>query len=368
MSASPRGWTVALVSSNKGWGGGEEQIRLLAIGLARRGHRSVVFARADGELARRLAAPQIEVIPMGGRGRSPVALWRLRRQLRRLRPDVLHHNDSHALATAGLASFGLPIPARIASRRVGFPLRRRFHYRLFADRVVCVSRAAAELCRACGLADHRLRVVYDGVDPARMAAGDRRRGRQTLGISDDEPLLLTVAKLTDCKGHAYLLEALPAVFARHPRAVAVLAGDGELLDALSARALRLGIDRRVRFLGYREDVPDLILAADLFVLPSHTEGLCSTLIDAMLAARPIVTTTAGGIPELVGPTADAEPVAWMAPPRDARALTEAILAALESPAKGAALGRRARERAERYFTADRMVEATLAVYREALGG
>ncbi len=137
--------------------------------------------------------------------------------------------------------------------------------------------------------------------------------------------------MTDHKGHRFLLDALPAVFQQFPRLTVALAGDGELRETLQEQAERLGLLPHVRFLGYRDDVPDLIHAADVFVLPSHLEGLCTTLIDVMLAGRTIVTTTAGGIPDLVGANdVDGEPVAWLAPPRNPAALAETILRALAS--------------------------------------
>jgi L-malate glycosyltransferase len=357
--------TVALVSTQRHWHGGEEQARLLAAGLRQRGSRPVIFARRGGDFHQRMAADGFEAVAVAGGGRSPAALWQIRRALRRLRPDVLHYNDSHAMTGAGLAAAGLPIPVRIAARRVDFPLRSPRPYRWFCDRVVCVSTAVMRVCREGGLPEAMLRVVHDGVDPARAAAGDRRRGRQSLGLADDQPLLLCVAKLTDHKGHRFLLEALPAVVKRLPNAVLALAGDGELQETLRRQADELGVLSHVRFLGFRRDVADLIHAADVFVLPSHLEGLCSTLIDVMLAGRPIVTTKAGGIPDLVGrDESGGEPVAWLVPPRDGPALAEAILDALASPERCTAMLKRARERALRRFTANCMVEATLAVYRE----
>jgi glycosyltransferase involved in cell wall biosynthesis len=359
---APSKLTVALVSTQRHWHGGEEQARLLAVGLRARGHRCVFLARCDGALTARMADEGFEVFSFCGGGRSPAALWQIRRHLRRTGPDVLHYNDSHAMTGAGLAALGLRIPLRIAARRVDFPLRSPLPYRWFCDRVVCVSRAVAGVCEAGGIPAEMLRVVHDGVDPARVRSGDRGRGRRTLGLADNQVLLLAVAKLTDHKGHRFLLDALPAVIQKVPNVVVALAGDGELLETLQERAARLGVQSHVRFLGYRDDVPDLIHAADLFVLPSHMEGLCSTLIDVMLAARPIVTTTAGGIPDLVG--AQEGGVAWTVPPRDSQKLAAAILRALASPDECAAMQERARRRAEQFFTADCMVEATLAVYRE----
>ncbi len=324
--------------------------------------------RRGGTFAERMMAEGFAVLPFSGNGLAPAALWSMRRSLRRFGPHVLHYNDSHAATSGGLAALGLPIPARIAARRVDFPLHSPRQYRWFSDRVVCVSRAVARVCREGGIPEASLRVVHDGVDPARARSGDRQRGRQSLRLADDEVLLLTVAKLTDHKGHRFLLDALPAVIQQFPRLTVALAGDGELRETLRQQAERLGLLPHVRFLGYRDDVPDLIHAADLFILPSHLEGLCTTLIDAMLAGRTIVTTTAGGIPDLVGGNdADGEPVAWLAPPRNPAALAETILHALRSADQCAEMRERARLRAERFFTADRMVEATLAVYREVLG-
>jgi glycosyltransferase involved in cell wall biosynthesis len=357
--------TVALVSTQRHWHGGEEQARLLAVGLRRRGCRCVVLARRDGAFAQRMAAEGFEVVGFMGGGRNPLAFWQLRQTLRRIRPDVLHYNDSHAIIAAGVASLGLYIPAKIAARRVDFPLRSPRPYRCFCDRVVCVSQAVRRVCREGGLPDAMLRVVHDGVDPTRVAAGDRRRGRQSLGLADDQILLLTVAKLTDHKGHRFLLEALPEVIQRLPNAVVAFAGDGELREALERQAEQLSVKEHVRFLGFRNDVYDLIQAADLFILPSHKEGLCSTLIDVMLAERTIVATTAGGIPDLVGGDEPGEtPVAWMVPPRDPTALAAAILRCLASPQQCVQMQTEARRRAEERFTADSMVEATLAVYRD----
>jgi glycosyltransferase involved in cell wall biosynthesis len=380
----PSDLTVALVSTQRHWHGGEEQARLLAVGLRRRGCRCVVLARRGGAFAAAMEAEGFDVSKFAGNGRNPAALWQMRRALRRLRPDVLHYNDSHAIQGAGMASLGMRVPARIAARRVDFPLRSARPYRWFCDRVVCVSQAVRRVCRDGGLPETMLRVVHDGVDPGRVARGDRQRGRKSLGLSDSQPLLVCIAKLTDHKGHRFLLEALPAVIQKTPGVAVALAGDGELRESLERQAEQLGVSSHLRFLGFCDDVPDLIHAADLFVLPSYMEGLCSTLIDVMLAGRTIVTTTAGGIPDLVGsdehrdcpefrisengtvPFSATAPVAWTVPPRDPKALAEAILDALASPEKCAGMQQRARRRAEDRFTADCMVEGTLAVYREAM--
>ncbi|MEN6405617.1 MAG: glycosyltransferase family 4 protein [Thermoguttaceae bacterium] len=362
--------TVAVASTQQHWHGGEVQAQLLVEGLRRRGVRCVILARRGGDFAQRMAQSGFDVVDFTGRGWNLGALGRIRRALQRFRPDVLHYNDSHAMTGAGLASLGLSIPVRVMARRVDFPIHSAHRYRWFCDAVFCVSNAVAQACRDGGLSPQMLRVVHDGVDPSRSRSGDRRRGRRSLDLTDDQPLLLVVAKLTDHKGHRYLLDAMPDVLAKRPRAVLALAGDGELLETLQEQARRLNIASNVRFLGYRDDVPDLIRAADAIVQPSHLEGLCSTLIDAMLAGCTIVASAAGGITDLLlDGVPDDQPVAWTVPPRDPAALGRAILDAWDaSPDQRAQRQQRACQRAESLFTADCMVEATLAGYRQWLQG
>jgi glycosyltransferase involved in cell wall biosynthesis len=356
-----------MVSTQRLWHGGEEQAALLARGLRRRAHRPVILARHDGLFAQRMADEGFEVLGFRGNGRSPMALWQIRALLRRLRPDVLHYNDPHAISAAGLASLGLEIGARVAMRHVCFPIRWTFRYRVFCDRLIGVSHAVTQSCRESGIPSQSIRVVHGGMDPERWQLGDRARGRAALGIRDGQTVLLTVAQLAPCKGHAHLLEAVGTVAQQRPDVQLVLAGDGPLRAPLEDQARRLGIDGRVHFLGHRRDVPDLLAAADLFVLPSLSEALGIVLIEAMLTGCALVTTTAGGIGDLVGDHhPDGQSVAWMVPPGDPQAMAGAILEALDDRALRADRVERARRRVLERFTADHMVEATLAVYREIL--
>ncbi len=358
--------TTVHVSTERGWHGGEEQARLLVRSLIARGQRCLILARAGGEFSKRMAAEGFEVRCVMGSGRRFRAMLQTRRWLRMVKPDVVHFHDPHALSGAGLAAWRLPIPVRVVARRVDFTIHSPWRYRKLADRVIAVSSAVADVCRASGLERRHLSVVHDGVDPARARSGDRRRGRESLGLAYDEQLLLCIATLTDHKGHTYLLQALPAVLAKFPQVRLMLAGDGELRNALEAQARQLGISHSVAFLGFRRDVPDLLRAADLFVMSSHMEGLCSTLIEAMFARVPIIATTAGGIPEVLGGASGEKRSAMLVPPRDPAALATAINDALANLPAMREMVDHAERRAERFFTADKMVDGTLAVYEELL--
>ncbi len=361
-----RSMRIAIVSTQRHWHGGEVQAALLAEGLRRRGHRCLIIARRGGEMARRLGNQRFPIATFHGRGRSPLAVWQIRRFLRGFRPDVLHYNDPHAMRAGGYASMGLQVPVRVAARRVDFHLKSVGCYRAFCDGIICVSKAVVDVCREDGICGDQLHLVHDGVDPLRMQAGDRWRGRQSLQLNADRKLVLCVAKLTDHKGHRFLLEALPAVVRRHPDLLVALAGDGKLRPELEHQTNQLGLSEHVRFLGYRNDVPDLMAAADVLAVPSHMEGLCSSIIDAMLSGCPVIGTRAGGIPDLMGdPTTDfgGSEYGWMVPPRDPAALATAVNEVLDAPEWARDRAEAARRRAWSCFTDASMVDQTMEVYQ-----
>ena len=365
---------VVLVSTARDWHGGEQQALLLAQGLRQHGHDCRIVARRGAPFGQRLQEAGFAVTLFSGKGWNPLAQWRIRTCLRQWQPNILHFNDSHALTTGGCAAWRLHQPVRIAARRGSAAPHSVWRYHHLADQIVCVSRAAARACAAAGIDTHRLGVVYDGVDPRRVAAGNRDRGRRALKINDGTKVVVCVASLTTPKGHRCLLDAWARIVAndRHDQvtpasqnsAQLVLVGEGPLRPQLQQQAETLGISNTIRFLGYREDVPDLIQAADVCTLASQLEGLGSSLIDAMLAARPVVTTTAGGIPELL--ENKSSPVAWAVRPNDAAALANALRTALTSTAVAAHRAACARRHATQHFTADRMVRKTLELYEQSL--
>lgn len=357
---------ILFISTERGWHGGEEQLRLLVEGAAAKGRDCRVAARQGGEFAERLKAAGFNVVELPGVVRGPRAIWRLRRALREFRPEVVHANDPHGLWLQRAATWGLSFPARIAARRVLFPIRSPGKYRAGCDRVLCVSHAVAKVCRESGIPDEMIKVVHEGVDPARVQAGDAGRGRASLQLADDVPIVLCVAQLAAYKGHRYLIDAWPAVLANHPSAVLVLAGDGPLRAELTSQCRELGISASVRFLGYRMDVPDLIIACDALALTSTHEGFGTTGLDAMFGNRPLVGSDAGGIAEMLRDDAG-QLYGWPVPAADPPAIARAIHVVLTSPEERERRVLRARQRAESCFTAASMVERTLNAIGEALG-
>jgi glycosyltransferase involved in cell wall biosynthesis len=357
---------LLFISTQKAWYGGEEQLRLLIEGATAAGHRCRVIAREQSTMAKRAAGIGVDVVQIPAAVRGPRSIWRVRRALRQFRPDVVHANDPHGLSLQRTATWGLRVPARICSRRVLFPIVGTRKYRAGCDRVVCVSHAVAQLSQKSGIPESMLRVVHDGADPMRMHTGDACRGRAALSLAHDVPLVLCVAQMNLQKGHQYLLDAIPIVLKTHPRAIFALAGDGPLHEILTAQSEKLGIEAATRFLGYRADVPDLIQACDLVVLPAFREGLGSSVLDAIFAGKAVVGANAGGIPEMLR-DGQRQECGWLVAPRDPAALAHGISEALAAPCERARRVALARNWAASEFTAATMIHRTLEVYSDVLG-
>ena len=348
---------VLHVDTAAGWRGGQSQVLLSALGMAARGHEVAVACRAGGILESRAQSVGLDVHAFPFRGDwSPSAAVGLARLARRSRPDVVHAHDPHALAAALMV--GAP---RVASRRVDFAVKGRASRWKYGrcDRILAVSEAVAAVLRRDGITPDRVRVVYEGVPDRRPDPGGRAM-LEALGVPMTALVVGTVAALTDHKDHHTLLSAAASVAARVPAAHFVIVGDGERKAALLAQAADLGLHGRVVFTGFREDLDRLIPAFDVFCLSSKMEGLGTSLLDAMCFARAVVATAAGGIPEAIedGVTGRVVPV------QDPAALAAALVTVLEDPSGRERMGAAGRRRFESRFSADRMVEATLAVYGE----
>jgi glycosyltransferase involved in cell wall biosynthesis len=361
-----RSLRITLFSSSRVWGGAEEQLRLLALGLADRGHHCHVLCKARSPVERRLEADGVQVqrvLSAYENKLSPWGWWRLRTAVREAEPDILLLNDSASILSARFSGAWRFARATVHVRHTCFPMRHPGLYDRVCRAIVCVTQETARICTEGGLPGEKLRVIHPGSDPGRLEAGNRERGRNSLGLSSAQPLLLTVAALVDCKGHETLLRSLAQVAEQFPGLQLALAGEGPLRSRLERLAADLGVAGRVRFLGFRSDIPDLLQAADVCVIPSHLEGICSTLIETMLAGRPVVTTLVGGMAEVATPP-HSLPLAWTVTAADAPGLAAAIRAALASPEERLLRAERARESAIARFTPEKTLDGFERLFLE----
>ncbi len=344
---------VLQVDAGREWRGGQNQVRLLCRELQRAGVDVQLATKHDSPLARRA---QAEGIPTTGvRWRfslDPGTALDLLVELVRFSPDVVHAHDSHALRLVrwamGLASWAGDTPPLVASRRVDFHVRRRSGW-FRADRVIAVSHAVQEVLIADGLPETAISVIPDGIDPeeVRANAAHPLNIRARLGLSPDTPVAVNVAALVNHKDHRTLIRAAAFAHDHHPALQWLIAGDGELRHTLEREIAEQRLDDIVHLLGYVPEVDALIREADVFVMSSKQEGLGSVILHALALGKPVVATSAGGIPEVL-------PAECLVPVGDAGSLARRVIQALShhSPVPFPP-----------HCTANSMARATLALYQ-----
>ena len=359
--------TVAHLDEQRGLRGGEQQAAWLVNGLADKDVFNIVIGRAGQEfIAIHPQRDNLQRIALPLRGELDVySAWRLAQITLRLGVDIVHAHTSHAHGIAILAKVLGMTSWIVVSRRVDFRpkghLLNRWKYKQ-ADRILCVSEKVQETLAAFGLHPPKTHTVHSAVDMDRALMPPVSRA--SLGVPEDAPLLVSAGALVGHKDHANLLDAVAKVRTSFPALRVCIAGEGPLRDELEARRDTLGLQDCVTFLGYRADAPGIIRSGDVYVSSSWSEGLGTSILEALASGVPVVAAEAGGAKEMVIPGE----TGYLVPVRDADALANAIVAALndrEGAFRMAAAGsRRTREK----FSVERMVEQTLAVYEALCAG
>ena len=357
------------IDTARSWRGGQNQALLTVLGLRARGHRAALVAHPQGELRRR-ASDGLDLFPLAPRTEMDLATaWQLSRILRTLQPDIVHAHDAHAVAMAGLAlSLGGPhVRARfVASRRVDFHVGQnafsRWKYRQ-VEHFLCASEAIRTMLVGDGVPDGRTAVVYEGVDLDRLTATPTVDLHRELWLPHSAPVIVNVAALVPHKGQRYLVQAAAEVLRTLPDARFVIVGAGELEPVLEKQIHKLHLEKHVFLTGFRPDALSLLKSADVFVMSSVTEGLGTSVLDAMGCARPVVATRAGGLPEVV----DDGVTGTLVPTRDPAAMAAAVVQLLEDAALRERYGQAGLALARERFSADRMVDEIAALYERLVG-
>lgn len=303
-----------------------------------------------------------------GRVASISALVKL---FRRERPDVAHLHNFLPHVRGSLAARLAAVPVVVTTKH-GSSRPRLLHSKAVAcwswqlsDVVVAVSADAREkFVAGYGFPVEKARVILNGVDTDRFLPADNGREAKrsrVLGVSG-RPLLGTVCRIESYKGIPTLLEALTTVVRQEPETRLVVVGDGSQRGDCERRAQQLGLADRVYFLGNRADVDAIYPLLDLYVQPSYSEGISLTLLEACSCELPVVATTIGGNPEIV---VDRK-TGILVPPRDADALSAAILEQWHAPDSAHAMGRAARARVVEMFSLDSMIGRYVELYQELL--
>ncbi len=346
--------------------GAEKQMVILAKGLPRdRFQVEVATLTRLGAFEAELVAAGIPVTPIGKRLKlDPLALARLVGFLKAGRFDVVQTwifaANTYGRVAARLA--GVPVVV-VAEMAVDLWKGRsdRFVDRKLApwcDRLVGNSHAVVDFYRQLGVPDDRLAMIYSGTDDDEPPVIDRAAVRAELGFEADAPLVLFAGRLAEQKRVADLLKAIDLLQHVQPDMRTLIVGEGPLRDRLEEQAHAFQLDSRLRFLGHRDDVPRLMAASDLVVLPSSYEGLPNVVLEAMRLRKPVVATSAPGTTEVV---LDGE-TGVLVPIGNVMLLARAIRDLVRDPARRHRLGEAGRARVETHFRADAMVAQFADLY------
>ncbi|HOE67392.1 MAG TPA: glycosyltransferase [Candidatus Hydrogenedentes bacterium] len=356
---------VLHIDEQTGWRGGELQASWLIKALVQRGD-AVALAGKRGSpfLSADYGSPAPICIDAGFHGEIDLATaWKLARAVREHAVDILHAQTSHAHMYACLARMLAGRGKVVVARRVSFepkanPLN-RWKYGM-PDRFVAVSQRVADVLLEFGLPQDKVSVVHSAIDLKRLEAPPLSRGE--LGVPEGVPLLGSAGALVGHKDHANLIDAMPAVLRAFPNARLVIAGEGALRPAIEAQIARLGLGKAVTLLGHRADAPRIIKAVDVYVSSSWSEGLGTSVLEALASGVPTVATDAGGVGEMVidGQTG------LFAPQRNAPALADAIVRMLHDKDGAQRMAQAGRAFVRERFTVERMIAGNLRVYDELM--
>lgn len=330
------------------------------------------------------AGATVHSISTTGFGSGARKLWKMIRLIRQIKPDVIHTSVFEADVIGGLAGrlTGTPVVgtstntayepvwlvdnAHLTPWKLRLVTRfRTFLYKRTHRRYIAISEHVKEsVVREMGGRGDKFDIIYRGMKPdfAEIPEADIAAVREDLELDGRSPVILNVGRLMPQKGQRYLVDAMAQVVAKHPDALLLIAGVGNLEDKLRARVVELGIEKNVNFLGRRDDIPTLLKAVDIFAFTSLFEGLGVALLEACAAGKAVVASKTGPIPEVVE---DGES-GLLAPITDVDAIASSILKLADDPELRAKFGAAARAKIEEKFMINKSIKLLEEFYVKTL--
>lgn len=356
--------------------GGERVVLNLASGLNKKGFQIIVVAFGNKEddipLLRAAKDSNIKIDLLPLRARYDIrSIFDIKRLLKKYDVAILHCHGykSDVLGFFAAMFTKVKLVTTLHGWWVGKELKSRFHNFLdlfiirYFDRIVSVSQPLAEKLSRDKTLKIKTTVIPNCVDSKKFeTAKDSIIIRKNLNITPHAKVMGTVSRLTQEKGHSYLLEAFAKIVADFKDTVLLILGEGPLKSSLINKARELGIEDKVIFAGFRDDVADIIATMDIFVMPSISEGLPMAILEAMAAKKPIVASAVGGIPLVIK---DRE-TGILIKPKDSDSIYEALTHLLKDEKLALEIAANARKLLENEFTVDVMIRKYENLYRGLL--
>lgn len=352
-------------------GGAETVLANIANHLDKKRFRSLVCVLEEGWLTKYLKKLDLPyIIIENKRSYDPLFLWRIIRLIGREQIDILHAHE-----------FMMTVYGSLAGRIRSVPMIGTIHGKLYYPdkaRRVRMLKMAVSLCSRMiavseelrrfltelfGSESDKLTTLYNGIDLEKYSSGESKAiSREALSIPIDVPIVGTVSSLFRVKGLSFLLESVTQLATRYPGFLLLITGVGDQEEILKSQAESLGISESVRFLGFRDDVPRILNAMDVYVCSSLSEGHSLSILEAMACSKPIVATNVGGNPELIVNDQNG----LLVDSGEPSALTTAISKLLDEPTLREAFGAASRSIVEERFSLETMISNYQKLYEGLL--
>jgi glycosyltransferase involved in cell wall biosynthesis len=350
-----------------GWGGQEIRVVNEMEGMARRGHNVVLATRPHCRISNGAQTRGIGVFHLPMRGSYDLrSIFQLRQVLRQKRIEVVNTHSGIDSWIGGIAARLAATPVLLRTRHLNIPLKRsplNFVHHL-PDRIItCGEAIRNELIERDGFAPGTLVNIATGIDFNQFVPKQSRaQVRAALGLTDSAFIILMVGILRGVKGHENALNAMSLLAKESPQVLLLLAGNGPMEEYLRQKAADFGIADRVRFLGFRDDIPDLMGAADMLLLTSKSEGVPQSITQALGIGLPVVATRVGGVTELI----EHERTGVLIPPGDPNATAAAIRRGIANPEQARTFAAAGKAHARANFSLAAMLDKTEQLYSELL--
>jgi len=362
---------ILQINSSKGWSGGQNQVFLLAQGLAARGHEVVTACPSNSRLAERCI--QAGLIVEAFEADLEISIPTMRKLaaiMKKHKIEVANVHKPKPYTQAAAAAWMAKLPVLVVSRRVSFPVGRGFLSTLKwkymrRDGVIAVSQMIKNGLVDFGIPGKDIEVIYSGTNLDRFDPSlDGKAVREEFNIPPDAPLVLSLGNYFEWKGHLDLIDSAATVLEQYPEAHFLIAGnDSELRPRMEAQAAKRGMKDRLHLPGPRNDVPQLLAASNMLVTVAiRGEGLAGVIREAFAMHRPVVASDVGGNKELVLDGING----YLVPPGAPDRIACAVLQLLDNPEQARKMAAQGSKRVEETFTDRIMVQRTEAFYQRLL--
>jgi len=354
------------IDAGKDWREGQRQSFFLAKELKRNGYSFQFVVQPGSPIHQKASDARLPVLQLKISGKTDaLSILRLSLAMKRKKCRLVNFHDAHSVAVGSAAASLAKVPIKVISTRADFPLKKnvlsRRKYAKNVDAIIAISEGVKNVLVEGGIDAKRIHVIPDGIDFTPYEDKTSKDYlRREFSFAPDDFLVGFVTQLSDNKGHKYLIQISKHLREHTPKIKIIIVGEGPLQMELNKKVKEIQGKDVVFFLGFREDIPQILNSLDVFVHSSYHKGLGSIIMDAMACRLPVVATRVGGIPEMV----DHQKTGLVVPPQRPKSLAKAIIKMYEDRELAHLLGQRGYEHVHKKFSAESMASKTIDLYEE----